>query len=110
MHYFFPAHGHPTEITITPLLSDQTKVTLCWNFSGNDSNLSEFLVEVDGEEVTRVHCSDRKAKISRLLPFNTVKVVAIFEDGYRTECHVTPSTEKDKCELDLANDNILLAS
>ena len=96
-HYLrivFSARGCPNEITITPVLSDRTKATLWWKFSGDDKDISKFLVEVDNQEGATVDPCYREASISELKPYvsHAVRVIAVFKDEYRTESKIIAYT------------------
>ena len=62
--------------------------TVRWKFAGEESNLFQFQVELDGEKMTKPpHC--REATISSAISASTahfVKVTAVFKDQYQTKC------------------------
>ena len=69
-----------------------------WEFSGDNSDLLVFLVEVDGEEAKRVLPCEREAIISDLQPSvsHSIQVSAVFKDERKTGsqiAHYTIPTE-----------------
>ena len=89
--YFCTSHTErcvPQDISVTQNVNGSYKVT--WKFNGEDSDLSGFLVDVEGDEVKEVCASSRTAEIRGLkpAPTNIITVVALYKDGKQTECQL----------------------
>ena len=92
MTVYFLDRPKPHDVKLISEYSGSVVATISWQYSGDESDLQEFLVELDNQNVATLQPSDRSLPLSALPPSpkpsspHSVKVVAVFKDTYSTEC------------------------
>ena len=88
---YFLDRPEPHDVKLISEYSGSVVATISWQYSGDESDLQEFLVELDNQNVATLRPSDRTLSLSALPPPpkpsspHSVKVVAVFKDTYQTE-------------------------